>query len=284
MRILVVGADSRGSFEMRGRQLGHALGARITINPSSADWKWADAIVLVKRAVSIWGPQAMRTGVPLLWDVVDVWKQPDENQLPVLTLSDRVRATVRTLHITTVVGATGAMAEDIGGVSLPHHCRLDLAPVSPKREGTIVVAYEGQPKYLGPWRTELEYACADLGYAFVINPPDLRAVDVVVALRGGRWDGDVCRRWKSGVKYANALVAGKPVLSQPTAGFDDVGPTGLLIDQSIDLRSRLDTLASLSVRMEAYQRARCRASEFSLSTIARRYREIINHTVLRSAA
>ncbi len=283
MRILMIGADGKGSFEMRGRQIGHAIGARVTRSPSPRDFSWADVIVLIKRAAMRWGDQAKRSGVPIAWDVVDFWKQPEENQLSIEVLTRRVLEVRDAIGATTLIGATQAMATDIGGVCVPHHCRLDLAPAPPRRDvDRLVVGYEGRVKYLGKWKAELEYACADLGCDFVVNPPDLRAVDVVVALRGGRADGDVCRRWKSGVKYANALVAGRPVLAQMTAGFDDVAPVGLTMDDSIDVRSRLQAL--MSMRAEAYQVAVKRASEFTLATIARQYRAVIGQAIARAAA
>lgn len=285
MRILIVGADGKGSFEMRGRQLGHAIGARVTLSPSPRDFDWADVIVLVKRAAAIWGERARLSGVPVVWDVVDFWKQPDENQTPITDLIVRVFAVRDAIGAKTLIGATEAMATDIGGVCVPHHCRIGLEPAPPRRDvGMLVVGYEGQPKYLGPWRSELEYACADLALHFVVNPPDLRSVDVVVALRGGRSDGDVCRRWKSGVKYANALVAGRPILAQETAGFEDVNPVGLTIDGSIDVRARLVALTAMPLRTEAYQVGVRRAGEFSLQTVARKYRSVIEQAAERAAA
>lgn len=283
MHILLVGADGRGSFEMRGRQLGHAIGARVTNRPSVRDFSWADVIVLVKRAAVVWGAQAKRARVPILWDVVDFWEQPEDNQKPIAELTTQVLSIAQRIGVTTLIGATEAMARDIGGVCLPHQCRTGLIPAAPRLDPNreIIVAYEGRPKYLGPWRKQLEQACADLGYEFVINPPDLRDIDVVVALRGGHWDGEVCRRWKSGVKFANALVAGRPVLTQACAGFDDVKPLGIAITDVGELRAALQALEDR--RRAAYDLGLSRADEFRLPTIARRYRDILT-TAMRAAA
>lgn len=285
MNVLIVGADGKGSFEMRGKQLGHALGARVTITPTHREWRWADVVILVKRAAIKHAASAKRAKVPLVWDVVDFWEQPTENQTPIEVLRQRVFAIRDAIGVTTLIGATKAMAEDIGGVYLPHQCREGLAPEPPRLTDSrrLVVAYEGRKKYLDRWYSPLERACADLGYSFVINPPDLRDADVVVALRGGRSDGEVCRRWKSGVKYVNALVAGRPVVTQKTAGFDEVRPEGLDIEDPANLLGTLRAVAQHH-RQAAYDKALERAHEFSLSTVARLYRNILADTLMRAAA
>src|SRR5688572_3875585 len=179
MNVLIVGADSHGSFEMRGQQLGRAIGARVTTRPNPGDFAWADAIVLVKHAATEWGKQAKRSKKPLVWDVLDIWKQPDGNQTAIDAHRASIMQTRDAIGITTLIAATEAMAQAIGGVYLPHQSRLRLTP-APARKTASVVGYEGRPKYLGSWRKVLEQACARLGMTFVVNPPDLRDVDVVV--------------------------------------------------------------------------------------------------------
>lgn len=285
MRILMVGADGKGSFEMRGRQLGHALGARVTLQPSARDWSWADVIVLVKRAAMKWGLQAKRAGAPVIWDVLDFWKQPEENTISLDRLRERIADECKAIGVTTVIGATQAMAQDLNGVYLPHQCIAGLEPAPPRLDPnrTIVVGYHGRAKYLGGWKRRLEQACDELGMVFVVNPVDLRELDVVVALRDGQWDGEVCRRWKSGVKYVNALVAGLPVLTHATSGFAEISPVGAIIERPEALEERLQTVSAPTNRAEAYETARSRAQEFDLFSVANRYREIIQSTV-RAAA
>lgn len=283
-RVLIVGADGRGSFEVRGRQLGAAIGARVTTQPKAGDWLWADVVVLVKRAALEWGQTAVHTRMPIVWDVLDYWRQPNENSMPVEELRQRILGLRDSLGITTTIGATQSMADAIGGVYLPHHSRPGLAPAPPRTGGTLIVGYEGQAKYLGTWRRALEQACARLEMVFVVNPSDLRAVDVVVALRGESWDGEVCREWKSPVKFVNALVSGRPVLTQPCAGFDEVSPVGLAIDSPDSLVGSLRILSSLSCRQDAYEMAVRRRQEFHLKTTAARYHDILVNAAARVAA
>lgn len=285
MRILIVGADGRGSFEVRGRQMGHAIGARVTTSPSARDWSWADVIVLIKRAAFEWGDQAKRAGAPIVWDALDFWKQPAHNQDTIAELTARAWEVISALGVVTVIGATESMAKALEGVCLPHHSRPGLEPAVPRLHPGhhVVVGYEGCAKYLGSWRAHLETACAELGMTFVVNPPDLRELDVVVAFRGESHDGEVCREWKSGVKYVNALAAGRPVLTQTTAAFDEINPDGLIVTKPEDLHERLLSASSATMRVMAYKTGLRRAKEFSLDAITRRFRGILDETV-RSAA
>lgn len=282
MNILVVGDDTKGAWRMRGVQLGGAVGARMTVRPSPSDWAWADVIVLVKRAAVRWSAEARRAQVSVVWDVLDFWAQPEDNPLSRAAMIVKVRAIQQAAGVTALIGATRAMAVDIGGVYLPHHCRLGLQP-GPIREKAAVVAYEGQRKYLGRWAKALEQSCAALGLRFVVNPPDIREADVLVSFRDGRWDGWVCRAWKSGVKQGNALVAGRPVLSQASAAGDDVAPTGITLETVGALTEALETVTRREFREDAFEQGRVRGQDYQLPAVAVQYAAILRQVARRAA-
>lgn len=275
MNILVVGGDTKGAWQMRGVQLGGALGARVTATPRESDWTWADVVVLVKRAAIVWQAAARRVRVPVVWDVLDFWAQPDDNIQPSAVLLQQVRQIQEAAGVSALIGATLAMADDLGGVYLPHHCRLGLQPEAPRREQASVVGYDGKRKYLGRWLPALEQACGALGLQFVVNPPDLRAVDALVSFRDGRWDGDVCRRWKSGVKYVNAIAAGRPMLTQECAASVEMGPVGCVIENIDALAYGLESVTSRGMRDAAVEHGRTWATGFTVEAIAGRYVEIL---------
>lgn len=280
-RILFIGGGG-GSWTMRGGQMAAALPARATTDPTPADYAWADVIVLVKRAIERWGAAARDTGKPIVWDVLDFWAQPQENETPIGTLAARVAELKRRYRVHTVIGATEAMAEAIGGVYLPHHCRLGLAP-APIVDRATVVAYDGSTRYLGAWKAALERTCPSLGLTFTTTPSDLRTVDILVAFRDGPWNGPACRAWKSGVKYVNAIAAGRPILTMPCAAYDEVRPPGLAIARIDQLASGLAHLATLEQRRLAYEHGLRRAAQFTVSAVAAQYRSILATTVARAA-
>ncbi len=277
MNVLVVGCD-KGAWQMRGRQLGAAMNAHVTTKPNARDWAAADVIVLVKHAVDQWFREAKAAKGALVWDVLDYWQQPAGNQRDESSLVREILQMRDALKIHRLIGATEAMATAIGGVYLPHHHRIGLRP-TPVRSQLKVVAYEGSPRYLGSWRVALEQVCARLGLTFVVNPKELGQADLVVAFRGEEWDGWVCREWKSGVKYVNAIAAGRPILTQHSAAFGEIVPPGLLVEHSSALGAAIEYFAPLDRRAAVYERCLGKVREFSVERIATRYRSIVQSTL-----
>jgi hypothetical protein len=282
MNVLIVGVpNAKGSWIMRGQQLGSAMGARVTTQPVDADWQWADVIVLVKRAYLAWATQAQVTGCPIIWDALDCWRQPAENHVTpdgALAIIRRMQAAIRP---TLTIAATQAMADAIGGVYLPHHSWQGLTPSAP-RSAVKVVAYEGNEAYLGDWRHRLLKACEARGWSFVINPPDLRQTDILVAVRDGQYDGWICREWKSGVKLVNAMAAGRPVLSQPSAAFRELQPVGVTTDAVQGWVSALDELSDPSVRERALHQPH--TQDFVLEHVAAYYQTLLQSVRASCAA
>lgn len=266
--VLIVGVGG-GSWQIRGIQIGEVLGARVTANPKADDWRWADVCILVKRALSTFAADAYAFEVPIVWDALDFWFQPEENTVSVADMVARPR-----INSDVVIGATQAMADDFGGVYIPHHSRPRLSP-APICDRMQVVAYEGTKKYLGSWHKALETVCTRLGLTFVVNPPDLRHADLVVAFRGEQHDGPICRRWKSGVKYVNALAAGRPILTQPSAAYDELQTPGMVVHDVDGLEAAISYYLPRSVRQGVLNECISRAPEFDRVNIARSYRTVI---------
>lgn len=273
MHILMLGSG-KGSWTMRGEQLGAALGARVRAQPTDADLRWADVVVLVKKFGALFAAQVQRVGTPIVWDALDCWAQPGENQ------ADRSRALallthqIRVIKPALVIGATQAMAEACGGVYLPHHSWQGLT-ASPARATVSVVGYEGNPLYLGTWRAVLERACHARGWRFVVNPPDLSQVDIFVALREGLWDGWICREWKSGVKVVNAIAAGRPIIAHDTAAIRELQPACSAIATLGDLDAALDYWDSLTFRAAAAAHNATLAPAYTLAAVAAQYQTIL---------
>jgi hypothetical protein len=275
VNILVLGHSAKpGSWDIRGKQLGAALGARVTSTPSPDDWRWADLCIVVKRSEPRFGPDARAAGVPIVWDALDCWRQPAENGLDEVAARQTLAAHLRVIRPALTIGATQAQADAACGVYLPHHSRPGLEP-APARERVEVVAYEGNAAYLGRWLETVSLACAKRGWRFVVNPPDLREADILVALRDGPWDGWMCREWKSGVKLVNAIAAGRPVITQHSAAVREIQPPGSVIETAADLEQALDSWAPLDWRAQAVADGRDLAPRYRLDRIAEDYRRIV---------
>lgn len=282
MRVLIVGAG-KGSWTMRGIQIGAAIGARVTSTPTRDDWQWADRVILVKRAGRMYAPQAHAAGVPIVWDALDFWHQPAQNHFSEAEARRLLQDEIAAIRPVLTIGATQAMADACGGVFLPHHSWAGLEPTA-ARETVQTVAYEGNPPYLGSWARVLQDACERRGWAFVVNPPDLRAVDLIVSFREGPWDGWICREWKSGVKVVNAIAAGRPFMSQPSAAVRELSPEGSLVETPADLDAAFDAWTPVDARSAAADVCRWQAPGLRLGPIADRYLAILSRVETSCAA
>lgn len=269
MKILVTGRGTSGSFEIRGRQLGAAIGA--TVEACATKPKGFDLAIVVKRCPSDLLHRLRQAGVPIVYDVVDGWPQPAGN------LWDRgqclawLRGKVAELNPVGIVAATRAMAEDCAEfglpvLALPHHARPGQRR-NPLRERVRTVGYEGGEQYLGRWRGVLERECDARGWAFWVNPPALADLDIVVAMREA--DGYAPRKWKSNCKLGNAQGSGTPSVMNREAGYlETAGPEQLFADTDAELRDALDALTPHEARRA--QVAQYRAP--MLEPIAAQYR------------
>ncbi len=276
-RVLFVGGD-KGSWQIRGCQMAAALcNARAVVDPERHDWEWADTVILVKRGIEKYGDLAKASGKTVIWDVLDCWRQPEGNQVSVADYATTVREVAKHCGVSTLIGATQAMADVIGGVYIPHHARPKLR-ARPVREKVEVVAYEGTKKYLGRWLPALTDACQARGWRFVVNPDSLADADIVVAFRDGQWDGEICRQWKSGVKLVNALTAQRPVLNQESAAWWEIAPTGSVLIDASEVEDALDYWTPYERRRQAAEDGAALASAYRLGAIAGMYRLLLNTT------
>jgi len=278
MNLLVVGSG-KGSWAIRGVQLGAALGARVVGAPSDDDCRWADVVVLVKKAGIAWAPLVHRFRKPIVWDALDFWPQPADNSVTEARARAFLQAQIAVIKPALTIGATEAMAKAADGAFLPHHTWQDLTP-SPCRDVITTVGYEGNEAYLGRWLKAVGAECVRRGWKFVINPPDLRACDLLVAFRDGTWDGWICREWKSGVKVVNAIAAGRPIITQACAAVRELQPPGSVIESPDLLPQAFDEWDHQIWRASAVDQATAQAPAYRLEAVAGRYRQLL-HAVAR---
>jgi hypothetical protein len=257
VRVLITGGGSSGSWQIRGVQLGQALGANVWPVATSAEG--FDVAVLVKRYQHDVVQAIHRAGVPLVWDIVDAWPQPRGNDWTRTDCLAWLRQQVAAIRPAAIVAPTLAMAADcaqfnVPVLALPHHARPGQ-PINPVRDHVRTVGYEGGEAYLGHWRLALEAQCLQRGWRFVCNPPALADLDIVVALRAST--GYAPRHWKSNVKLANAQATGTPFIGSPEAGYLEqaCGPERF-VQTSEELASAFDALAPLVERRRTAERMR----------------------------
>jgi hypothetical protein len=194
--------------------------------------------------------QALR-GIPIVYDIVDAYPQPYGNEWSRGECLNWLSREVKRIRPAGLIAATKRMAEDCEGFGipvlwLPHHHRPGIAR-NPIREEIRKIGYEGSPQYINQWRPYIEAECQRIGAEFVVNPPRLADVDVVLALRDAK--GYAPRFWKSNVKLANAHGSGTPFIGCRESGYiETASGAEYWADNPVELRVAMDWLKSQSAR------------------------------------
>jgi hypothetical protein len=241
MRVVITGSSKAASFQIRGRQLGRAIGATVVLDAPLRVLSLADVVIAVKRIPPQLAAVLRACGRPVVWDALDFFEQTTPAPRSALVADARRRAA--SINAKAIIGATRRMADDLGSpYSLVHHgWERGVIPI---RERLGVVAYEGAAAYLGDARAWLTRACEKRGACFVMNPVNYLMADVVVAMRAGPYDTYATRNWKSGLKLSNAQVAGVPFVGRNEAGYLEQASGGeLWAEDEAAFGMMLDVLA-----------------------------------------
>lgn len=220
MNLLFTGREGAGSWKVRAEQLGQACGAMVKPLANREDCKEADLVVVVKRTPSI--VINGLHGKPWVWDLVDFYPQPTCQCWSKDEAIGWVQHQIKVLRPNAIIWPTQRMREDcdpgIPGFVLPHHHRPGIE-CNPVREKVERVGYEGRALYLDGWEDPIKRECRRRGWEFVTNPGALSDLDIVIAVRGGRWQSYAATHWKSNVKLANAHGSGTPFIGQQEYGY-----------------------------------------------------------------
>lgn len=275
MKILVTGRGTSGSWQIRGQQLGCAVGAFVEPNAGQSAIDAADVIVVVKRWDKHLAIRLLQSGKPVIWDVVDAWPQPLGNSWTIPQASSWIREQAKLIGAKQLIFPTAKMKQDVGmqGEVVYHHVRPGIR-ANPIREHISVVAYEGSEKYLGIWRRRIEVECEKRGWRFLVNPFHLADADIVVAFRDEKWAGEVPERWKSNVKLANCQGSGTPCILQKEYGYYETqsGAEKWAVCLT-DLQTAFCHLASQNVRREIS--SKLKASAPQLPEVASIYKKFL---------
>lgn len=263
MKLLFTGGGKAGSWKCRGEQLGQALGATVAPLAGLSDFRAADVTVVVKRVPDERLAALRASGKPWVLDIVDFYPQPHCSEWSREEAIRWAQARLRYLQPSGVIWPNRKMMEDVGfngpQAVIYHHHRPGIRS-NPIRKDVKIVCYEGSPPYIEAWRAHIESECDKRGWRFVINPEHMADCDIVLALRGGRWNGYVPKNWKSNVKLANAHGSGTPFLGSPEAGYSETA-TGCeyWATDAGSLRTSFDWLTDQRAREQISDRFRAHA-------------------------
>lgn len=251
-RLLVTGSGRHGSWSIRGKQMGAALGATIRPTATSSDLRASDLVVVVKSADPSLLDDLHRSGRPWVLDILDGYPQPESSCWDREQAVAWARRRIEQWQPTAVIWPTRRMQLDcevgLPGLVLPHHYRPGIAR-NPIRSRIGKIGYEGDVEYLDGWHGAIEGECKRRGWRFVVNPRRLSDVDIVLALRGEARGGYVNRHWKSNVKLANAHGSGTAFIGQAECGYLETACGAELWAENMqELGDAFDRLAPYPVR------------------------------------
>lgn len=278
VRVLFCSRSSAGAWQIRGEQIASTRANWLARNePTAQEVAHCDLLCVVKRPQPAVIELARKMGKPIVYDIVDSWAQPGAG------LKCRDVAAARELFGSAwrAIGADGyifptqRMQLDLGslvrrGVTIYHHYWPQIGR-NPMRDRVGTVGYEGGD-FLGHWRPMIEEACARRNLRFVINPPSLADLDVVILARGGDHGSFLPRSYKSNVKLANAYGSGTPALvhvDEMSAHDTDTGDVLFFTDRAGSLDRQLDLLvADSDLRRRIHRNFLATAPRFHVDTIA----------------
>lgn len=278
MSLVITGRGTSGSWQIRGVQMAKALG--VDAVPNLRTPHPYKAAIVVKRMAQSLLDQLHAANIPIIYDIVDAWPQPEGNNWDGVRALEWLGRHLQQVRPAAVVAATKSMAKDCESLgyrafALPHHANPALG-INPIRQTVQVVGYEGGAAYLGKWHELLVIECAKRGWRFVVNPPEYTQMDIVVALREAA--GYPAVKWKSNVKLANAQGSGTPCVLVPEMGYLETQcGAELIISTEPGLRLALDMLADYQQRRERAEKLLAAAPR--LQSVSAMYKEWLQCTL-----
>lgn len=249
-KIIVTGKGSSGSWQVRGVQLGTAIGADAT--PRGCDWNGYDLIIGVKRIPTSVLAALKGRKVPFVWDIVDAWPQSEEENGNLWRKDkaiDWLRSTIALMGPDAIVFPTTTMLTDSGwkgpSIVLPHHGWPKYARAK-IRQAVHTVGYEGGERYLGAWREMISEECIRRDWFFSLNT-NMMYNDIVVAVRDMK--GYPALHWKSNCKLVNIQALGLPAVCTVEDSYLEFGSCSeiFVVDRQ-SLSNAFDALAPYAAR------------------------------------
>lgn len=267
-KIIVTGKGTSGSWQIRGEQLGTAIGADVV--PMGCDWSGYDLIICVKRVVPDIASALATRKVPLVWDIVDAWPQGEGNNGNNWGKDKAIEwlhKSIVAIAPDAIVFPTTSMRIDSEWqgpcIVLPHHAWPKYKPAK-IRQMVQTVGYEGGDQYLGKWRQIVTTECERRGWFFSPNS-NMAYNDVVVAVRDCK--GYPARHWKSNCKLANIQALGLPAICSVEDSYLEFGSgEEIFVVDRLTLSNAFDALVPYAERVkmsEIMERSTPRLSDIS---------------------
>lgn len=283
MRACFLGTGNAGSWQIRGQQIASTDPywlSKPMRDLTQKDIETYDVFCIVKHFDPTIANSIRKAGKKVVYDIVDAWRQPDDGlknnnvDLVVQYFTKKLSG----LPLDGVIFPNRIMQHDLAGVvpkptTIYHHHRPGLVPTEIKQRPNLV-AYEGNPDYLGPWKDIIIKICGSFGMSFAINPQSLGLADIGFAARGGPHGSIMASRYKSNVKLANFYAVGLPcVVSYNEMSYRETDNGKVYFFRTEEeLKQRIRVLLPYPNRLAIHRSFIGFAKNFTLRKIADEYR------------
>lgn len=272
MKLLVTGRGTSGSWQIRGKQLGEAIGAHIA--PRASNFRGYSPIIVVKRLNDELLGALRQQKRKWIWDMVDCW--PQSQFIPGMARGDAIhwlQQEIQDKRPDAIVFSTHRMLIDSHwagpALVLPHHAWPKYTRSITVHPDIRFVGYEGSERYLGKWMMLLEEECTHRGWQFHMNQ-GLEGCDIGIALRDPL--DYASQNWKSNCKLANMQVLGLPAICSPENGYLETSSQHeVFISNTEDLSGVFDLLTPQETRIKISEAMKMAAPH--LDDIAKTYLE-----------
>jgi len=282
-RVFFLGTSRAGSWEVRGRQIA-ACRSNWDCGRSINWWtlRRYDIFVVVKKAEQKHIEMIRRSGKPLVYDIIDSWKQPGDS-LRVTDLNqarDFFANAWKQRDADSYIFPNQQMREDLGDLvphstHIYHHYLPSLKP-RPLPEQVSTLGYQGAKRFIQQDMDALEDVARNCRLELIADNrlEALNKIDIGIIQRSGVNNGFLERRYKSNVKLANFMACGIPTLIQAgtVSCVETWNEPESYFDSFDELETKLKQLVSdPGLRKKPHLDLIEHAAQFSIESIADQY-------------
>ena len=290
MKVLFTGKGGiTGTWRMRAIEMAstHTNWKAVPM-ATKQDFIGIDAVVLIKRINPTLLEPIKQWGGPFFYDALDFWRQ---------SIEDTTIFSVKDIHKTfnkyfnrcspfVILCTNKIMAKDIASMGYKtevhyHHYDSKLIPSKNRLSNSIL--YWGLSRYLEEWYDIMKKVCKKLDKVFLVHSGKQSIIgssaynaEAMFAVRGGKYNTWLAKRWKSGIKGITAERLGIPFIAMPEQSYIEQAPKNLFPFAD---KHELENAIITAFKEKDTDRIKKSSTEFSLKNCANQLEKTIEEAI-----
>jgi len=282
MKIGFIGHESKGTWQIRARQIAPYLNADLDSNMNNLKY---DLVILIKTPSPDLINRIKQNKIPVVWDVVDFWPQRIDRTLSNLNkdqIMNWVKPVLGSVDPKHIITATNTMKIDFESLgyknctTIYHHHRPKIK-INPINKLCQTIGIEGSIGQYGSWIEKLKIISKKLHMKFTTNHSTLddllHTFDIVIAQRD--FTGYAPKNWKSNIKLANAHASGTPGIFNTEQGYKETACGYEFWADTVDeIVECIEKLRSYDLRQNIHENFL--KNTISIEQVIEQYKSLIN--------